>query len=223
MKKIGFVILIAFFLTQHTTAQNKVIHGIVHTFDSIPLIGAQIISNKTDQIISTDSLGKFSIATQKGDKLKIRAEGFYNENVKVDEKTKFVAVNMKLKPGDKQRQYAIGYGYVSEEDLTTAVNQLNTNRNDFSRYNNMFELLTGRFPGVEVQNNQIYIRGSKTFQGSDAALIILDGVITDSDILSTLSPLDVKSVNVIKDGSASVYGSRGANGVVIIDTKKGGD
>lgn len=87
----------------------------------------------------------------------------------------------------------------------------------------MYELIRGRFPGVDVQNGAIVMRGSKTFQGSDEALIVLDGVIADSDILRTLSPIDVKSINVIKDGSAAVYGSRGANGVVIIETKKGGD
>jgi len=163
------------------------------------------------------------VVTETGDKLKIRAEGFYNENVKVDEKTRFMAVNLRMKPGEKQREYAIGYGYVSEKDLTTSVNQLNLDKNDFTRYNNMSELLTGRFPGVEIRNGEIFIRGSKTFQGSDAALIVLDGVIAESDILHSLSPIDVKSVNVIKDGSTSVYGSRGANGVVLIETKKGGE
>lgn len=223
MKKIFCFVLFISFFTQLVSAQDKVVYGIIHTLDSIPLIGVEIKSETANQSFYTDSLGKFSAITQPGDKLKIRAEGFYNENVKVDEKTKFIAVNMKMKPGEKQREYAIGYGYISEEDLTTAVNQLTLDENDFSRYNDMSELLTGRFPGVEIRNGEIFVRGSKTFQGNDAALIILDGVITEPDILNTLSPIDVKSVNVIKDGSTAVYGSRGTNGVVIIETKKGGD
>jgi TonB-dependent SusC/RagA subfamily outer membrane receptor len=223
MKKIHIFILLIFVITRFTNAQDKVVHGVVHTFDSIPLIGAKVISKSTKQTVLTDSLGSFSLATESGDKLRIRAEGFFNQNVKVDEKTKFVAVNMRLKPGDKQREYAIGYGYVSEEDLTAAVNQFSTSQNDFSRYNDMFELIRGRFPGVDIQNGEIVMRGTKTFQGSDAALIILDGVVADSEILRSLSPMDVKSVNVIKDGSTAVYGSRGANGVLLIETKKGGD
>ena len=187
------------------------------------MIGAKIISKNSKQTVLTDSLGNFSLPTESGDKLKIRAEGFFNQNVKVDEKTKFVAVNMRLKPGDKQREFAIGYGYVTEEDLTAAVNQFTTSQSDFSRYNDMYELIRGRFPGVDIQNGEIVMRGSKTFQGSNAALIVLDGVISDSEILRTLSPIDVKSVNVIKDGSSAVYGSRGANGVLLIETKKGGD
>lgn len=223
MKNFGVFILLIFFVSQFTTAQDKVVHGIVHTLDSIPLIGVEIKSKSADQSFYTDSLGKFTVITKEGDKLKIRAEGFYSEDVKVDEKTKFIAINLRLKPGEKQREYAIGYGYISEEDLTTAVNQLNVDKDDFTRYNNMSELLRGRFPGVEIQNGEVFIRGSNTLQGSDAALIVLDGVIVDSDNLSTLSPIDVKSVNVIKDGSTAVYGSRGANGVVLIETKKGGE
>src|SRR6056297_3283817 len=223
MKRIDIFILILFFLVKFTTAQDKIVHGVVHTLDSIPLIGVEIESKKSNQTFYTDSLGKFTVVTETGDKLKIRAEGFYNENVKVDEKTRFMSVNLRMKPGEKQREYTIGYGYVSEKDLTTSVNQLNLDKNDFTRYNNMSELLTGRFPGVEIRNGEIFIRGSKTFQGSDAALIVLDGVIAESDILLSLSPIDVKSVNVIKDGSTSVYGSRGANGVVLIETKKGGE
>jgi len=223
MKNFGVLVLLIFFVAQLTKAQDKVVHGIVHTLDSIPLIGVKIISKSSNQTFYTDSLGKFSVVTETGDKLKIRAQGFYNENVKVDGKTRFMAVNLRMKPGEKQREYAIGYGYVSEEDLTTSVNQLNLDNNDFTRYNNMSELLTGRFPGVEIRNGEIFVRGSKTLRGSDAALIVLDGVIAEPDILRSLSPIDVKSVNVIKDGSTSVYGSRGTNGVVLIETKKGGD
>lgn len=223
MKKIVCLVLFISFISQLLPAQEKVVHGIVHTLDSIPLIGVEIKTKSANQSFYTDSLGKFSVMTHPGDKLKIRAEGFYNENVKVGEKTKFIAVNLKMKPGEKQRKYAIGYGYVLENDLTTSVNQLNVNKNDFSKYNNMSELLTGRFPGVEIRNDEIFVRGSKTFQGSEAALIVIDGVIAESDILRTLSPVNVKSVNVIKDGSTAIYGSRGTNGVVIIETKKGGE
>lgn len=223
MKIFGVFILLISFLTQHAFAQDKIVHGIVHTLDSIPLIGVRIKSKSTNQTFYTDSLGKFTVVTETGDKLKIQAEGFYNENVKVDEKTRFMAVNLRMKPGDKQREYAIGYGHISEKDLTASVNQFSPDKNDFSRYNDMFELIRGRFPGVDIQNGEIVIRGSSTLKGSDAALIVLNGVIAESDILHTLSPNDVKSINVIKDGSTAVYGSRGANGVVLIETKKGGE
>jgi TonB-dependent SusC/RagA subfamily outer membrane receptor len=97
------------------------------------------------------------------------------------------------------------------------------NEASFSRYSNIFEMIQGQFPGVEVRNQEIIIRGNDSFHLSSAALIVLDGVIVESDILQNLRPVEVKNISVIKDGSAAVYGSRGANGVVIIETRKGGD
>ena len=83
-------------------------------------------------------------------------------------------------------------------------------------YLNIYEYLRGRVPGVEVVGTSIRIRGINTTGNTDA-LIILDGMET-SDI-SDLSPLDVESVEVLKDSAAAIYGMRGANGVVIIKTK----
>jgi len=87
----------------------------------------------------------------------------------------------------------------------------------------MYDLLISQFAGVQITNGEIIIRGNRSFQGSSAALIVVDGVISDTDILRTISPIDVKSISVIKDGSSAIYGSRGANGVLIIETRKGGD
>lgn len=221
--KILLSIFFSFFLTTVVSAQNHIIQGVVTTFDSIPLIGAEIKIKSTKQSTFTDSLGNFVIWSNSKDKLKVKAKGFYTQNVKISENTKVVAVNLKIKPGEKMQEYAIGYGYVSEADRTNAVSNLNTTNATFSKYNNIYDLISGQFSGVQVVNGEIIIRGSKSFNASSAALIIIDGVISDSDALRTLSPIQVKSVDVIKDGSSAVYGSRGANGVVIIETRKGGD
>ena len=88
----------------------------------------------------------------------------------------------------------------------------------------MHDLMRGRFAGVKIESNgDIIIRGVNSFNLSSAALIVVDGVQVDGSIMSTLAPSQVKSINVIKDGSAAIYGSRGANGVVLIETKKGID
>ena len=87
----------------------------------------------------------------------------------------------------------------------------------------MYELIRGRFAGVQIVNNEIIIRGINSINSSSAALIVIDGVPVDNSVLNTLPPIQVKSVNILKDGSAAIYGSRGANGVVIIETKKGID
>lgn len=204
-------------------AQEKVIHGVVTTFDSIPLIDAEIQVRSTKQTVLTDTLGRFSVAVNSGDVLKVKATGFFNQKVKLEEKTKFAAINLKLKPGEKNREYAIGYGHVSDRDKLNALATLNNNDMDFSQYSNVFELIKGRFAGVQVVNGEIIIRGINSINSSSAALIVVDGVPVDGSALNSIPPVQIKSVNVIKDGSSAIYGSRGANGVVLIETKRGND
>ncbi|MBN2635394.1 MAG: TonB-dependent receptor plug domain-containing protein [Prolixibacteraceae bacterium] len=219
MKKMVCICWVFLLFAVNVYAQERVVHGMVTTFDSIPLIGVEIQIKSTGQIVFTDSAGTFSVACNKEDKLKIRANGFYNSSLNLNEKTKFAAINLKLKPGEKQREYAIGYGHVSEKDLANAVTSLNQNDMKFSRFNDIFDII--RSMGVEVVNNEVHIRGDKSFQGNNAALLVVDGVIVDADFLKTIKPIHVKSIDIIRDGASSVYGSRGANGVVVVQTLGG--
>lgn len=204
-------------------SQEKIIHGVVTTFDSIPLIDAEVQVRSTKQTVLTDTLGMFSVPVNPGDRLKVSAAGFYNQKVKLEDKTKFAAINLKLKPGDKNREYAIGYGHVSDRDKLNALATLNSNDLDFSQYSNIYDLIKGRFAGVQITNGEIIIRGINSINSSSAALIIVDGVPVDGSALSSIPPVQVKSINVIKDGSSAIYGSRGANGVVLVETKRGND
>ena len=201
--------------------QSHAVYGVVHTLDSIPLIGVRVTVKSTNHTVLTDSLGEFRVICKDNDKLKLKADGFYDQKVKISKNIQLVAVNLKLKPGEKQREYAIGYGYVYDEDRTNAMSDLDDEDTDFTKYDNVYEII--RSMGVQVRNGEVIIRGTTSFQGSSAALIVVDDVIVDGDYLQNLSPRQVKSIDIIKDGSSAVYGSRGANGVVIIKTKKGGD
>jgi len=223
-KKILFLSIVMFLSSViQLVAQDRMLHGVVTTFDSIPLIGAEIKVKSTGQELVTDTLGRFSAPVVQNEVLKFKANGFYNQRVKLEDKTKFLAVNLKMKPGEKNREIAIGYGYVSDRDKLNAAAMIDNSDFDFSQFTDMYELIKGRFAGVQVQNGEIIIRGPNSFNSSNAALIVVDGVPSPGDILSTIPPIQVKSINVIKDGSSAIYGSRGANGVVLIETKKGGD
>ena len=229
-KTINFFLVQCCFLFGSTVlfAQSHIVHGVVHAFDSIPLIGAEIYVKSSELSVITDQQGNFAVECNPKDRLKISAQGFSSKNVKISNKVRLVAINLKLnhkkgQPSEEMQQYAIGYGYVRERDRTTSVTTLSKNEAAFSRYNNIYEMIEGQFPGVEVRNQEIIIRGNTSFNSSSAALIVLDGVIVQSDMIRNLRPVEVKNINVIKDGSAAVYGSRGANGVVIIETRKGGD
>ncbi|WP_372946935.1 TonB-dependent receptor plug domain-containing protein [Mariniphaga sp.] len=206
-----------------SNAQERIVHGMVTTFDSIPLIDAEVQVRSTKQTVLTDTLGRFSVAVNPGERLKVSATGFFNQKVKLEEKTKFAAINLKLKPGEKNREYAIGYGHVSDRDKLNALASLNSDDLDFSQYSDIYDLIKGRFAGVQVVNGEIIIRGINSINSSSAALIVVDGVPVDGSALSSIPPVQVKSINVIKDGSSAIYGSRGANGVVLIETKRGDD
>ena len=204
-------------------SQERIIHGQVFTFDSIPLVNAQIKVKSSNQIVRSDTIGRFSASCNPEDVLLVSANGFTREKVKLGKNIKLVIVNLKLKPGEKNREIAIGYGHVLDRDKLNSVANINNNDFDFSQYSNMYDVIRGRFAGVQIVNGEIIIRGINSINSSNAALIIVDGIPSDGSILNTIPPVQVKSINIIKDGSSAIYGSRGSNGVVLIETKRGGD
>jgi TonB-dependent SusC/RagA subfamily outer membrane receptor len=218
---IGFLFILCGFSMQ-IKGQEKIIRGMITTFDSIPVMKASVKVKRTKQVVYSDSLGHFSIPCKVGDKLQFTAKGFNTYNVNIDTKIRYIFVNLLLKPGPENVEYAIGYGHVKERDKIYAISSLKNGVVDFSLYNNMFELIKGRFPGVSVENGEIIIRGQRSINSSNAALIVVDGMVVDNSYLSLIPPNNVASVDVLKDAASSIYGSRGANGVVIIETKHGG-
>ncbi len=226
MKKLFFsiaVFLIVILITTTGYSQERMLRGQVFTFDSIPLINAQIKIKSTKQVVNSDTTGRFSVLCNADDILYVSARGFYKQKVKLEDKTKLAIINLKLKPGEKSKEIAVGYGYVKDQDKLNAAVSLSNDEMDFSKYRNLYEVISGRFPGVQIANDQIIIRGEHSINGSSAALIIVDGMPSDNSILSTLPPIQVKSINIVKDGSASIYGAQSANGVILIETRKGGD
>jgi len=117
----------------------------------------------------------------------------------------------------------VGYGSVSKEELTYSVSQVNVDDKQVNTYSNIWDYLRGRLPGVSIgpaeagSTPTINVRGVNSINSSTQPLILLDGVETQD--ISFLNPNDVGSVSVLKDGSAAIYGTRGANGVILITTK----
>lgn len=213
--------LVCLLIACNVQAQDRIIQGKVTTFENIPLSGVEVQVKSTQQIVKTDTLGRFTAACNIKDKLSFFAHGFNKQSVKLKENTKFVAVNLHLKPGEKGKALAIGYGHVIDEDKLSAISSLRDDNDDFSKYTDMYELIRGRFSGVQIIGDEVIIRGNKTMGSSNAALIVVDGIERDGNILGILPPHTVKSIDILKDGGSAIYGSRGANGVVLIETKKG--
>lgn len=119
----------------------------------------------------------------------------------------------------------IGYGRISKRNLTTSVSQVNVRQEDVGSYANIGEYLTGRVPGLVVQkvgsSYKYSVRGINSINSSTDPLFVVDGaVVMDID---SINPRDVKSVEVLKDASASIYGTRGACGVILITTRRSRD
>lgn len=214
---------LTFFFSSILHSQERTVKGVVTTLDSIPLINAQIKVLSSKQIAFTDSVGRFEITCLKDDKIKISARGFSTRKVKLDEKIKMAYVNLDLKPGPKNTELAIGYGHVKETEKLSAISSIKADKNNFSSYSSIYQLIQGRVAGVEIVGKDIRIRGVNSINSPTSALIVVDGIVVDSGMLDSISPQDVKSIDFLKDGSAAIYGSRGAGGVVLITTKRGGD
>ena len=222
MKKYLFVL--GFFgWTSLIHAQERLVHGKVSTLENIAVANARVVVKSTGHEVLTDSAGLFSIECNPSDKLKIYANGFYNLSAKVKTSTKYLLVNMRLKPGIENREYAVGYGHISDMEKLNAISNLHTDDLDFSSYKDVPELIRGQFPGVRIEGTEIIIRNTTTMVNNEGALIVLDGRTIDYSTLVELVPTDIKSINIIKDGSAAMYGVKGANGVVVIETRRGGD
>lgn len=217
--KVFLLMCFTLIFTVNSYAQSRIVHGIVTAFDSLSLTGADVMIKSTKQVVLTDTLGGFSVLCNPSDVITVKAKGFNNQKIKIKPNTKLVAVNMKIKPGEKNREYAMGYGNATDREKMYALLTLNNSDVDFSNYSSMYELLQGRFAGVQVSNGEIIIRGINTLQGDVAAMIIIDSVHADGQALSELSPSQVKSIDILKDGAAAIYGARGAQGVVIVTTK----
>lgn len=109
----------------------------------------------------------------------------------------------------------IGYGKVKKRDLTSSVSKIDGTNPKYSSYRNIYDMIRGEVPGVQVVGNSIKIHGASSFILNTEPLFVVDGVTVAS--IDNILPYQVKSIQVLKGSSASIYGSRGANGVIVIN------
>jgi TonB-dependent SusC/RagA subfamily outer membrane receptor len=214
-----FVMLV----TLGTAAQNRVVYGKLTAFNQYPLQNIEVQAKKSKAIVNSDSLGQFAIACKEKDVIRIRPKAFRPVSRRVGPDTDSLQINLIFIDTKANRQLATGYGYIDEEDLTYAMSHLEQENNEFCNYSSIYELIKGRFPGVSVSTTgtggAIHIRGQNSINLSTEALYVVDGTITST--IDWIHPCDVRSIDVLKDGMTAIYGSRGANGVVVIETKRG--
>ena len=220
-----FLAFLTAFLSLNVFAQQIVVKGNVVDINGEPLIGVSVQEAGTANGTITDYDGNFSLETSQGATLAFSYVGYKSQNVKAAS-----AMNIVLQEDSEMLEevVVIGYGSVRRKDVTTAVSTVSTKDLDMRPIVSAGQAIQGKAAGVSViQPNgapggeiSIRVRGTTSMNGSNDPLYVVDGVPVDN--IKFLSPNDISSIQILKDASsAAIYGSRAANGVVLITTKAG--
>ncbi|MEP3386597.1 MAG: TonB-dependent receptor [Reichenbachiella sp.] len=213
----------------NANAQNRSISGTVYDKNGEPLIGAAIMVvglNNTGTIADID--GNFEISLPEGSNLiEVSYVGFISKQVSIQSQSK-IEVILEEDYEQLQEVVVIGYGQQERRDVIGAVGSIDAAALEQRVPTNALEAIQGRMAGVQIVTNsgapgssaQIRIRGTSTFGDGVNPLYIVDGQpVADID---NINPSDIMSIDVLKDGaSAAIYGSRSANGVILVTTKNG--
>lgn len=227
MKAKLLITMLSLLMPMMTYAQNITVHGtVVSKNDNEPLTGATIIS-ETDRNTGTtaDLDGNFTLTVASGSRLIISYIGFNSITTEAQE-TMHIALEEDSKSLDDV--VVVGYSTQKKADLTGAISIVSTKDLETSPDTDPMRALQGKVPGMTITANgspsgtgTVRIRGIGSFNASQDPLFVIDGVPTTAS-LNSLNMNDIESMQVLKDAaSASIYGSRAANGVIIITTKSG--
>lgn len=229
MKRYLLVLTSLLVLLCGTAAAQSTVKGVVMAEgEPDPVIGANVVLKGTTNGTITDFDGNFEIEAKAGDVLVFSYLGYKTQEVKVANPSTPLKVTLASDNVMLDEVVAIGYGAMKKSDLTGAVTSVKAEELTKAPVSGLDQALQGRAAGVTVTTNSgqpgeaatIRIRGIGSAIGGNDPLYVVDGVIT-SDI-SFLAPNDIQSMEILKDASATaIYGSRGANGVILVTTKSG--
>ncbi|MCL4482372.1 MAG: TonB-dependent receptor [Bacteroidetes bacterium] len=246
MKKI-WIFYLLIILSSPLYAQNT-ISGRVSGEDGVYLPGVSVVVKGTTQGMSTDANGNYSLKAPENSVLVFSFIGCQTQEVKV-KGTKPINVVMKNSTEALDEVVVVGYGTMKRSDVTGSVTTVKVDPREATQVNTVDKLLQGKAAGIDVVSGNgapgaalnVKIRGVGTLTGNTEPLYVVDGVIINTasqevptgfqngnytqetqNGLTDLNPQDIESIEILKDASATaIYGSRGANGVVLITTKKG--
>src|SRR5436190_2409774 len=212
------------------SAQQTVSGKVVSEEDGQGMPGINIVVKGTSVGTVTDASGLYKLSiTSENPTLVYSFIGYATQEIKVGERT---VIDVVMKTDDKQLEEVVITGYREEnrKSLPGAVAVVKSDKLQNSAIASFDQILQGRVPGMLVAGGSgqpgssatVIIRGIKSLSGSNAPLYVLDGVPIAAGVFNTLNPNDFESISVLKDATAAaLYGSRGANGVVVISTKRG--
>ncbi|MEO2071921.1 MAG: TonB-dependent receptor [Zunongwangia sp.] len=217
-------------LVKETAANNqqeREIKGIIKDNNNMPIPGASVFVKGTNIGTATDFDGNFSLTIPANSQtLSITFVGYQRADVPINDQSEF-NITLQEDTNTLDEIVVVGYGTEKRENITASISSIAPKDIQSLPKANVTEMLQGRMPGVQVMSDNrpgggtsLRVRGFSTINNNDP-LVIIDGVPTANG-LSSINPQDIESLQVLKDAaSSSIYGSRAANGVVVITTKKG--
>ncbi|WP_281228632.1 SusC/RagA family TonB-linked outer membrane protein [Flavobacterium aquiphilum] len=245
--KLTFLFIVAMFAMMYTSgyAQNKVIKGKITDASGLPLPGANVLIKGTQKGTDSDFDGKYSLSVPSGSVLVFSFVGSKTQEITVGQSSE-INVVLKEENNALEEVVVVGYGTKKKKDLTGSIVSVDAEDIASRPVVNAVQAMQGKAAGVDVSSNErpgqvgsITIRGARSISASNSPLYVVDGIpmntrlVTDASTgkisvdpnsggIDFLNPTDIETIDILKDASATaIYGSRGANGVVIVTTKKG--
>ncbi|SCD19755.1 SusC/RagA family [Proteiniphilum saccharofermentans] len=210
-------------------AQNLTVRGTVTDQSGEALIGVTVQVQGTTTGTITDVDGGFVLTNVPSDgTLEVSYVGMRSQSISVNGRT---SINVILEEDTEllDEVIVVGYGTMRKSDVTGALAVVSARDLSTKPVTNAFEALQGKVAGVDITSAQrpgelgsIRIRGNRSLNATNAPLYVVDGVVLSSGGIESINPRDIESINVLKDASSTaIYGSRGANGVILVTTKRG--
>ncbi|MFV5691981.1 SusC/RagA family TonB-linked outer membrane protein [Flavobacterium sp. LT1R49] len=225
-------------------AQGKTITGVISDASKFPIPGVNVLIKGTQKGVSTDFDGKYSIAVPDGATLVFSYIGFKAKEQTVGAASSY-NITLESESATLDEVVVVGYGVKKKKDLTGSIVSVGAEEIASRPVQNAVQAMQGKAAGVDISSNErpgqvgsITIRGARSISASNSPLYVVDGIPLNSRLVTDsagkisvdpnsggidfLNPNDIETIDVLKDASATaIYGSRGANGVIIVTTKKG--
>ena len=235
MKRGLFLLLVLFLIISENVESQKndkkdVVSGFVTDVNNQPVAGAMILIDRQQTGVFTNKKGFYSIKIYPD----ARMIGAYSEKkgsaeAPIDGSRKadivlygpFTIQGFVPEDIEGNEMINVGYGKIRKKDLTTSTVQIKGGENKYDSYTNIYDMIRGEVPGVQVMGSQIIIRGINSINSGTGPLFVVDGMVVSS--VDAISPRDVKTISVLKGSDAAIYGTRGAGGVILIELRGAGN
>ena len=224
----GFLTLLLVLVVQIAFAQEETVSGTVVDDEGLPLPGVNVIEKGTNNGKQTDFNGQFTITIDEGSTLVFSYVGFMTQEVPVTSGAN-LSITLATDSGTLDEVVVVGYSTSTKQSFTGTADKVDGEQLNRKNVSNVSQALAGESAGVRVINTSgqpgssatVRIRGIGSVNGNSAPLYVLDGVPYNGSI-NSINPQDIESTTILKDAAATaIYGARGANGVIVITTKKG--